>query len=405
MTTIDTSSAIIDRIPRLADANVQRGQRWIYSAGCNVDKRMSDTSRIDCELDDLRRLADAGARVAILSHQGEFDDGSAQHLDHLADYLGDRLARPVQYFPTNATDGAVRRAAEMSDGEIVVFGNTRFHGGEQCDAPELAERFARLGDYVAVGGFSKAHRSHASNVGLLRLRPGWATDGLVDEAAELRPWAGPTSDRRSVAVVGGVKKEKTTIGLDQLRGSYDLVVPGGIVLNTLLAAGGVDVAESRVGGWKEQEVAQRVLAGSTQHLHMPSHVVVSSHDGEGWRSPSVVPVDRGVPAGHAIVDFVPRPRLIEELEELRRTGGRAVIAGPPALYAEGFREATETILTAFADPAVSAMLLGGDTVKDLPWKRASSTGGGSALQFLATGTCAVFDALLTTPTRNQTDET
>ena len=79
----------------LRDHPVVPGERWVYSAGFNVGPALTDTGRIDTELDDLRGLAAAGARVALLSHQGSAKDGTARHLDYLAGYLGRCLGQEL----------------------------------------------------------------------------------------------------------------------------------------------------------------------------------------------------------------------------------------------------------------------------------------------------------------------
>ncbi|MET1073268.1 MAG: phosphoglycerate kinase, partial [Umezawaea sp.] len=198
-------------VPLLRDARLRRGQRWIYSAGFNVTPSQRRSDRLDTELADLGLLLRAGCRVALLSHQGEH--GSALDLDFVADHLRARLAVPVAYHPANTGPDAARRARGIGPGELVVFGNTRHHAGETSGDPALAAEFAGLGDLVAAGGFSKAHRAHASNVGILAFRPGFLADSVVREVELLAPWAGVRDDRVSVAVLGGSKPEKTLTGL------------------------------------------------------------------------------------------------------------------------------------------------------------------------------------------------
>jgi phosphoglycerate kinase len=378
-------------LPLLRDRRLRPGERWIFSAGFNVGPRLADTTRVDSELPDLARLADAGARVAVLSHQGSHRDGTARELDYLARYLGRALGRPVGYHPDNDSPGALARSRSLQDGEIVLFGNTRAHAGEERDDPALARRFALLGDAVVVGGFSKAHRAHASNVGLLRHLPGWAADSLIRETRALDPWAGHDPDRYSVAVLGGVKPEKTLIGLGRLTRTHDLVIPGGVVLNTLLRVRGHAIGDSLLGERPDDcaEVAARVLGRPGAELHLPDEVVVADRGGHS----RVVRVADGVPPGHAIVDFHVTDRTRKRLDELRVRGGRALMAGTPSRYTDGFGAAAGPLLDAFAAPGVDALLLGGDTVAELPWRGPVSGGGGSALQYLADGTCAVFDAL------------
>ncbi|MFC5827771.1 phosphoglycerate kinase [Nonomuraea insulae] len=421
-------------VPLLRERRLRRGERWIYSAGFNVGRDLPDTSRIDAELADLDLLAAAGCRVALLSHQGRHGDGSAEALDFAARYLGARLGRPVRYVPGNASAGAARQARALRDGEIAVFGNTRAHAGEERNDPALARRFARLGELVAVGGFSKAHRAHASNAGLLDRLPAFAAGSLVSEPTLLAPWAGIVPHRLSVAVVGGVKPEKTLIGLEALTRTYDLVIPGGVVLNTVLRVLGHDIGRSALGDRPEQcaQVARTVLGRANRaELYVPSEVIVAPAEGptngpakgsamgpaeepavgpaegsaEGpalsarGRMPvlgargRIVPIAEGVPAGHMIVDFVLELGVRARLDALAAAGGRALLAGTPCRYTDGFRDTADALLAAFGAPGVDALLLGGDTTAELPWQGPRSTGGGSALHYLAHGTCPVLDSL------------
>ncbi|QNP75031.1 phosphoglycerate kinase [Streptomyces roseirectus] len=378
-------------VPRLADHPVAPGERWILSAGFNTGPELADTGRIDCELADLAALADAGARVAVLSHQGSHRDGSARGLSHIAAYLGRRLGRVVAYHPHSADEEAPRVAEAMAPGAVVLFGNTREYAGEERGDVGLARAFARLGDRVAVGGFSKAHRAHASNTGLLGLMPGVAARSLVRDVAELAPWAA-RDGRRSVAVLGGRKPEKVLAGLAGLSGSYDLIVPGGVVLNTLLAALGHRVGASWLGSDPERcvRVAREVLQGPRRAvIHLPATVYVAPADAAGNpvgpARPLALPGD--VPAGHAVVDFDLQPWAAAELTYTER----ALVAGTPCQYRFGHTRAVDAVLPVLA--GTDTLLLGGDTVAELPWRGRTSTGGGSALTLLASGDCAVLRAL------------
>jgi phosphoglycerate kinase len=375
----------------LRNRPVRSGERWIYSAGFNVRPDLRSTGRIDVELADMIHILRSGGRLIVLSHQGDHASCTAGHLNFVSEYLSARLGVPVGYTPENGTTAAVDYSHSLEPGTAAVFGNTRRNAGEQRNDPDLALRFAQLGDAVAVGGFSKAHRTHASNVGILRHRPGFLADSVLNEITLLRPWTGADS-RFSVAVLGGVKREKTKIGLAMLGDVYDLVIPGGAVLNQLLLAAGYQVGSSCLGDDPEASVATAagVLARQgPRRLHLPSHVVIARLTPDGYHNARTIAVRDGVPKGWEIVDFVPRPWLIERLADT----GRAFIAGTPCRYADGFRLSADAILRAFAAPSVQALLLGGETVAELPWHGPVSSGGGAALHYLAHGALPIMDAL------------
>ncbi|MFJ8859847.1 phosphoglycerate kinase [Streptomyces sp. NPDC102451] len=381
-------------VPLLSGQPVARGERWIFSAGFNVSASLSPTARIDSEVADLARLSDAGARVALLSHQGSHRDGTAGHLPHIAAHLSRALGRPVRYHPENASPGAALAARRMRDGEIVLFGNTRLHAGEEAGDPQLARSFAALGDRVAVGGFSKAHRSHASNTGLLDHLPGWAAGSLAAEVRFLAPWAaGPHAPPGGAAVLGGRKPEKTLVGLAGLVGRHELVVPAGVVLNTVLRALGHDVGASDLGERPAACLAAARAAldapGRTR-IHLPTTVFTVPAGQVGTAPARPVALADGVPRGHAVVDFVVEPWALALLARARR----ALLAGTPSRHLDGYTVASGSVLRALSAAAPgSALLLGGDTTTELPWPGPASTGGGSALQFLVEGTSSVLDAL------------
>jgi phosphoglycerate kinase len=376
-------------VASIRTARIRAGDRWVFSAGFNVDARLSSTERIDEELDDLAMLAGRGARVAVLSHQGKHGDGSATHLGHVARYLGSRLGRRVDYFPENASPTARRRAGAMRPGEVVVFGNTRHHAGEERDDPALGRAFARLGDALVLGGFSKLHRAHASNDAILRHLPAHLASSVERAVAELDGWTRP--EGRSLAVIGGVKAEKAEIGLPHLARHYERVIPAGTVLNAVLRAAGMDVGDSSLGERPARALAaaRSVLTGPSSHrLVLPARLIVAGDHGEVRRIAVGDPVRRR----ERIVDFEFPTAALGPLDEPTRV----LVAGTPSAAHEGHRHAARAVERCCGDPRATALLLGGDTVHDLPAAVARrSSGGGSALALIATGSAAALDALRT----------
>ncbi|MFG3137024.1 phosphoglycerate kinase [Streptomyces sp. NPDC048211] len=379
----------------LLDRCVVWGERWIFSAGFNVASGMHNVSRIDAEVADIARLANAGARVSVLSHQGRYKDGSAQHLGDVAAYLSGRLGKDVIYVPENTTDSAVDHSHALAPGGVALFGNTRHHPGEEANDPVLALQFARLGDAVAVGGFSKAHREHASNVGLLKCIPGWAAMSMLIELERLSPWSGTDPSVPSLAVLGGVKPEKTLVGLRNFSHTYDVVVPGGAVLNHVLRAQGYQVGNSELGEEPERcmEATLEILGSAAARIHVPNRVIIARRFGETFTDPREIRIAQGVPSGFAIVDFSLESWLLDLMRQFAGIGCRAVVAGTPSLYLQGFGHASTHLLNWASAPRVRAILLGGDTVSELPFAGPTSTGGGSALCYLGEADLPVLRAL------------
>ncbi|MFI1916807.1 phosphoglycerate kinase [Nocardia sp. NPDC020380] len=386
-----------DRFPHLRNATIRPGDRWIFSAGFDVHPDLRETAPIDAELADLTYLLDAGARVAILSHQGNHHNRSALPLQFVAEYLTRKLARPVSYFPDCASPAAFAYAQELAPGTAALFGNTRAHPGEQSNDPELARNLARLGDAVAIGGFAKAHLSHASNLGILQFRPGFLASSIADELALLAPWASADPTRYSIAILGGTDSAGTLLGLDAFTRKYDLVIPAGTVLNALLAAHGHRIGSSVLGPDPAAciAIAQQVSSRPDRaEIHLPDTVFIADTRSGTTKA---IPITDGVPHGWAIIDFWLHPWLAERMLRLRENGGRALQLGSPCLRPHPSRSSTDLFTDYLTHPAIEALLLEDPTTTDLPWPAPRSSGGTPALSYLAQGTLPILDALSSPP--------
>jgi phosphoglycerate kinase len=388
-------------VPLLQDRKVRRGERWIFSAGFNVRPDLKETSRIDCELADIRQISLAGGRVAVLSHQGDFGDGSALHLDFVARYLSICLCQPVSYVPDCIGDAAIAKSRAMRDGEVTVFGNTRHYVGEQSNDSRLARAFSDLGDSVVVAGFSKAHRLHASNVGILCFRPGYLASSVINQIHQLSPWTGRRPEQFSMAVLGGRKQEKIKYGLRGFGGIYDCIIPGGIVLNCILKVSGFDVGGSYLGENEQQNLAaaETALREANAEIHLPRHVIVAPKAEVARHASGLIAICDGVDRQEVIVDFVLDRNALAALQRLVERRGRMVVVGTPARYRDGFQSACEPILATARALGRRAVLLGGDTIADLPFDGNKSVGGGSALQYLCEGDLPILGALADQPNR------
>jgi len=381
----------------IRDIKIIKGDRWIYSAGFNVDPSLTDTKRIDIEIPDIEFLSKAQARVAILSHQGSWKKHSACHLDFIATYLSNCLSRNVQYFPENNSPAALERVQSMQDGEIIIFGNTRFNQEEERGSLQLAKKFSKLGDYVAIGGFSKAHRCHSSNTQILRFLPGYAASGLLQEIKMLDDLIKVPPKTKSIAIIGGTKIEKITKGLKFFKSIYDFIIPGGIVLNNILKAQGISIGNSYLGDVPDMafEHTKKILSSEGQaSILLPKNLVVARKDNNNvYQDIQVVNVNDGVPHEYMIADFFLSPEARKVFLQSEGCHVRTIIAGTPCLTKDGFTTASGEILQLISDNNVESFMMGGNTLEDLSLDCPSSTGGGAALHYLVERTCPVLEAL------------
>jgi phosphoglycerate kinase len=384
MESLQTSA--LSYISKLWEKEIKRGETWVYSAGFNTPGNSKDMNRIDVELRDLKYLVSKGARISILSHQGEF--GNALHLDYVARYLEKKLGHKVDYYPESIGNGAVNRKNEMKDGEIVLFGNTRFYEGEEKGSRELAGEFSKLGEFVAIGGFSKAHRKHASNYMILEHIPGYFTYSFIKELVFLEQLNYNPDYETRVALLGGVKKEKILYGLPYFVKNYDLVIPGGIVLNTILMVMGFNIGASYVGKDTREttKMVETILQNDAYNkkIVLPAELIITLKNGGNRRiklGESSLPSDNKF----AIVDFVINNNSFSRIPAANKL--KIVIAGTPSMISKGYNKSMKSFNEIIKRYQVNLFLLGGDTSNDIKMKcSGKSSGGGSALYYLCKNT-------------------
>ena len=231
----------------LDDADLH-GKRVLVRVDLNVPTeggRVTDRTRIARILPTIREISDKGGRAVLLAHFGRPKGGPDEKnsLKPIATALAEELGRPVAFVPATVGDIAHSAIGSMKDGDVVLLENTRFHAGEEKNEAAFVEQLAALGDVFVNDAFSAAHRAHASTEGLARRLPSHAGRTMQAELAALAR-ALERPERPVVAVVGGAKVSTKLELLGNLVTRVDVLVIGGGMANTFLAAQGVAVGRS-----------------------------------------------------------------------------------------------------------------------------------------------------------------
>ena len=225
-----------------------RGKRVLLRADLNVpvrDGRITDLTRVERLSPTIRELAEAGARVIVVSH---FDRPKGQRVDIMSlrpvsAALRDVLGLDVFFADDCLGPIAEDAVARLEPGQVLVLENTRFHPGEEDNDPDMARRLAALADIYVNDAFSAAHRAHASTAGVARHLPAHA-GRLMQRELEALTAALEHPDRPVCAIVGGAKVSTKLALIGNLLGRVDMLVIGGAMANTFLAAQGTDVGRS-----------------------------------------------------------------------------------------------------------------------------------------------------------------
>jgi phosphoglycerate kinase len=349
-----------------------------------------DTTRLEEALPTLRELAAAGVRLILASHCGR-PKGHADprySLRPVALALARLLGRDVAFAADCVGEAASAAVDALAPGQMLLLENLRFHGGETANDPGFAAQLASLADAYVDDAFGSAHRAHASVVGIVELLPRKAAGRLMErEVAALSRLLGEPQ-RPFAAVLGGAKIEGKIDTLANLLPRLDLLLVGGGMANTFLAAQGHDMADSLVEP-DRLELARDILAragGRGVQVVLPVDLVATD-DLAAPRHVETVPAEH-VPAGMKAVDIGPESRrrfaaAIAGARTLFWNGPLGVFERPP------FDAGTREVAQALAACAGFSVIGGGETVAAARQAGVAgkighvSTGGGAALEFLA----------------------
>ena len=233
---------------RTLDGVAVRGLRVLVRADLNLpvrDGMITDMTRIERLCPTLRELSDGGARVVVCSH---FDRPGgtpvpSMSLRPMAEALAVALGQPVAFAPDCVGPVAAAAIDALPPGGVLVLENTRFHAGEEANDAEFVGALAALCDVYVNDAFSAAHRAHASTEGVARHRPAYAGRLMQAEIEALEATLG-TPVRPVCAIVGGAKISTKLALLGNLSRRVDVLVIGGAMANTFLAAQGHAVGRS-----------------------------------------------------------------------------------------------------------------------------------------------------------------
>ncbi|HEX6382839.1 MAG TPA: phosphoglycerate kinase, partial [Acidimicrobiia bacterium] len=302
----------------------------------------------------------------------------------VAQRLADMMAIEVPLAPEVVGEQASAMAARMAPQSVMMLENLRFEPGETKGDEELGAALAALADCYVNDAFGAAHRAHSSVVGPPRHIPSAAGRLL---AAEIEALGGLLEDpaRPFIALLGGSKVSDKIGVIDALLDRCDLLLVGGAMASTFLAAQGHAVGDSLVELDQVEQCRTRLDSGK---VSVPTDAVIAKEIAADALTAVVTAAD--VPDGWKILDVGPSTATEYSAEVAR--AGTVFWNGPMGVFeVEPFAGGTRAVAEAVAACDGYTVVGGGDSAAALAKfglaDRVShlSTGGGASLEFLEQG--------------------
>jgi phosphoglycerate kinase len=371
-----------------------RGRRVLARVDFNVrlqDGEVTDTARLEAALPTLRELLGAGARLVLASHCGrpKGEPDPRYSLRPVAAKLGELLGKNVGFAEDCVGEAARRTVEATGPGEVCLLENLRFHAGETAADPDFIGRLAELAEVYVGDAFGTAHRAHASVVGVAERLPHKAAGRLLVREVEALGALLGSPARPFAAVLGGAKIEGKIDTLENLLPRLDVLLLGGGMANTFLAARGLNLADSLVEADRVElagEILARAEAGGTRVV-LPSDLVVTDDLERPGRIETVAV--EAVPAGTKAVDVGEETR--RRFAEACASAGTVFWNGPLGVFEKPpFDAGTRALAKGLAGCSGFTVVGGGETVAAVRQTPGASerighvsTGGGAALELLA----------------------
>jgi phosphoglycerate kinase len=373
-------------VRRMSDTDL-RGRRVLIREDLNVPVQggaVTSDARIRAALPTIRYAIDQRAKVFILSHLGRPTEGVYEEQYSLAPVavrLSDLLGQPVPLRKEWLS------ALDCPAGSAVLCENVRFNPGEKKDSELLARQMAALCDVFVMDAFGTAHRAEASTHGVAKFAPIACAGPLLVGELQALERALQKPARPLVAIVAGSKVSTKLTVLEALLEKVDMLIVGGGLANTFLAATGVKIGRS-LHEAEMLDVARALLEKARARgaeIPLPTDVVVAREFAATAHAD--VRSINDVRDNEMILDI--GPDTAEHFSALLHAAGTIVWNGPVGVFEfDQFGEGTRAVANAIARSKAFSLAGGGDTLAAIEKYGVEdgisyiSTGGGAFLEFV-----------------------
>jgi phosphoglycerate kinase len=375
----------LDGIRTIDDLRLDN-QRVFIRVDFNVPLDKSGTitndERIVASLPTIKKAISAGARVVLGSHLGrpKGKHDASFSLEPAALRLSELLGQDV-FLPDDCIGDAAKKViSDLRAGQLVLLENLRFHDEEAQNDEGFVRELAAHCDVYVNDAFGSSHRAHASITGLPRVVRDKGMGYLLRDEVTALSRLTETPDKPFVAVLGGAKVSDKLKVIEALIRKCDAICIGGAMANTLLAAAGHNLKDSKLES--DQLALGRSLLVQARdrgvRFLLPTDVVVARDTDAA--AGEVVSVG-SIPDQHMALDI--GPNTVKAFSAEIAKAKTVFWNGPMGLFEnQAFAAGSIGIARALAECAGFSVVGGGDSVAAVA---AAGEGIAQKISFISTG--------------------
>ena len=370
------------------------GKKVLMRVDFNVpfkNGKVTDNARILAHTSTLKKLIDAGAKVALVSHfgrpKGKVDP--AYSLSQIVPDIEKAYNLKVVFVDDCVGEKVAKAVDALQPGEIVVLENSRYHPEEQKNDPEFSKKMAAPFDVFVMDAFSASHRADCSTSGVIPFVKAAFAGDLLEREGEMLGAVSENPAKPYVLILGGAKVSDKIDIVGNLLDKATTILIGGGMAYTFLKAEGKEIGKSLC-DTERLDFARDTLKKAKDmgvKILLPVDSVVA--DGMDAAETAIVSSD-AMPADKMGLDIGPETvkAFVAALE-----GAKSVLwNGPMGVfeddkYAEGTKKLAEAVAEMTQKHGTVTVIGGGDTASAVRQFKAAdkvshvSTGGGASLEY------------------------
>jgi phosphoglycerate kinase len=368
-----------------------------------LTKRIINDNRIRKSVPTIRDLSEQGAKLVLMSHQGDTTDyASLISMHEHANRLSEALGKTVDFIEDIAGPAAVERIGNLQDGEILLLDNLRYFTEEASTFEDsvkldpagmgrayLVRRLAPLFDCYVNDAFSAAHRNAPSMVAFQELLPSYGGRLLIGELEALQAIT-EDPERPCVYMLGGSRAGDAFGMIQQVLSdnSADAILTSGLVGQVFMLANGLSLGKASERMIKEKGYG-RYIDEAAGYLIRHRNKIVYPRD---------VAFERHGRREEVQVDALPQDEMIFDIgkdtvslfaSEIEHSK-TIFVNGPVGIYEDDISSmGTRNLWKAVEEANGFTVIGGGDTVTsfekftDTSKLNYVSTAGGALIQYLS----------------------
>lgn len=359
-----------------------------YNVPQDKNGHILEDRRIRTTVPTIRYLQEHGAAIVIGAHLGR-PKGEIKpelSLKPCAERLGELLGQKVIFAPDCIGEETNELKKNLKAGDVLLLENLRFYKGEEKNNPEFTKALISYCDIAVNDAFGVSHRPHASIVGVGQSVP-MVAGILLQKEIDFLSNVIDKPERPFAAIIGGAKIADKIQVIANLMEKADVILIGGGMANTFVAAEGYDMGQSLQD--KDRFDLARNLMEKAKELGSSIILPVDFTAADSFSETAQTKVLEAKDFGDPWMALDIGPKTIQMYADILRKMKTVVWNGPMGVFEmKPFATGTNTIAKTISELDAITVIGGGESAAVVDHLGISdkfshvSTGGGASLEML-----------------------